>query len=129
MWGELKDAAQVRRAGKRVHREVRQGRAGMPGYRQAKIALVIGEGDILRGDPGDNGAGEAALTSYGFNKLLNSVESDASISGVIVRIDSPGGEVTASDDIVAADEPAEQEEADGDFDVRRWRRRAGITWR
>src|SRR5205807_2464777 len=42
---------------------------------------------------------ESSLTSYGFNKLLAQVEKDSSIKGVIVRIDSPGGEVTASDDI------------------------------
>ena len=38
-------------------------------------------------------------TSYGFNKLLRQVGNDSRVKGVIVRIDSPGGEVTASDDI------------------------------
>jgi protease-4 len=66
---------------------------------RTKVALVVGEGDIVRGDPNDTGAGEAALTSYGFNKLLKSVENDSTIKGVIVRINSPGGEVTASDDM------------------------------
>lgn len=66
---------------------------------KSTIALVIGDGDIVRGDPDDNGADERSLTSYGFNKLLRSVGNDGNIKGVIVRIDSPGGEVTASDDI------------------------------
>jgi protease-4 len=64
-----------------------------------KIALVIGQGDIVRGDASDNGSDETNLTAYGFNKLLKMVGNDSSIKGVIVRIDSPGGEVTASDDI------------------------------
>ena len=38
---------------------------------------------------------ETSLTSYGFNKLLKQVENDSMIKGVVVRIDSPGGEVTA----------------------------------
>jgi len=62
------------------------------------IALVIGEGDIVRGDPSDDGS-ESSLTSYGFVKVLKHLEGDSSIKGVIVRIDSPGGEVTASDEI------------------------------
>ena len=44
-------------------------------------------------------AGETSLTSYGFNKLLRRVENDSQVKGVVVRIDSPGGEVTASDEI------------------------------
>jgi protease-4 len=53
----------------------------------------------VRGDPGDDGAGENSLTSYGFNKLLRRVENDPLVKGVVVRIDSPGGEVTASDEL------------------------------
>jgi protease IV len=35
----------------------------------------------------------------GFNKLIHQVQDDSSIKGVIVRVNSPGGEVTASDEI------------------------------
>ena len=38
---------------------------------------------------------------------------------MIVRIDSPGGDAVASGDHLARDEPAQQEEADGDLDVGR----------
>jgi protease-4 len=94
MWGELKERlkSEPARVSYAKYAKV-EGAAA-----RNKIALVIGEGDILRGDPNDS-ASEAALTSYGFNKLLKSVESDNSVKGVIVRINSPGGEVTASDDI------------------------------
>jgi len=65
----------------------------------SRVALVLGEGDIVRGSSSDNGADETNLTSYGFDKLLKQVANDSTIKGVVVRIDSPGGEVTASDDI------------------------------
>jgi protease-4 len=66
---------------------------------KSRIAMVIGEGDIVRGGPDDNGGDENSLTSFGFDKLLTQVAGDSSIKGVVVRIDSPGGEVTASDEI------------------------------
>lgn len=97
MWGELQ-ARLKSGAPARVSIE-KYAKVEPPTVGRTKIALVIGEGDILRGNPGDTGAGEAALTSYGFNKLLKSVENDGSVRGVIVRINSPGGEVTASDDM------------------------------
>ena len=66
---------------------------------KSRIALVVAEGDIVRGDSGDSGSGESTLTSYGFDKVLRRVADDSGIKGAIVRIDSPGGEVTASDEI------------------------------
>ncbi|HUP05349.1 MAG TPA: signal peptide peptidase SppA [Bryobacteraceae bacterium] len=64
-----------------------------------RIALVAAEGDIVRGDASDDGSASQQLTSYGFDKVLSRVANDSGIKGVIVRIDSPGGEVTASDEI------------------------------
>ena len=64
-----------------------------------RIAIVAAEGDIVTGDPSDDGSEPSALTSYGFDKVLRQVGADSGIKGVIVRIDSPGGEVTASDEI------------------------------
>ena len=100
MWGELKDRL---KSGEPI-------KLSMDKYLKApmetvlpagksSVALVIGEGDILRGSPGDNGSDESSLTAYGFSKLLRQVANDSRIKGVVVRIDSPGGEVTASDDI------------------------------
>jgi len=62
-----------------------------------RIAFVVGEGTITRGDP-DATAG-TGLESEEFDKMVTRVANDSSIKGVIVRIDSPGGEVTASDDM------------------------------
>ena len=62
-----------------------------------KIAFVVAEGTISRGDPNSNGM--TGLESEAFDKMLARVANDSTIKGVIVRIDSPGGEVTASDDM------------------------------
>lgn len=64
-----------------------------------RIALVVGEGDITTGSANQS-ANDQGFTSTGFVKLLRQVENDSSIKGVILRVDSPGGESTASDDIL-----------------------------
>ncbi|HWE52689.1 MAG TPA: signal peptide peptidase SppA [Bryobacteraceae bacterium] len=62
-----------------------------------KIAWVVGDGSITRGSAvSTDGTG---IESEEFDKMLNRVANDSSVKGVIVRIDSPGGEVSASDDI------------------------------
>jgi protease-4 len=63
------------------------------------IALVTAQGDISRGDSGADISGDSGIQSEGFDKLLERVGNDSSVKGVIVRIDSPGGEVFASDAI------------------------------
>jgi protease-4 len=63
-----------------------------------KIAFVAAEGDITRGEPRGDSAGDG-IESASFVKLLKRVQDDSAIRGVIVRINSPGGEVTASDEI------------------------------
>jgi protease-4 len=62
-----------------------------------KIAFLVGEGTITRGDP-DSPTG-TGLESEAFDKLVNRIANDSTIKGVIARIDSPGGEVAASDDM------------------------------
>ncbi len=100
VWGELKDAlhsGEPIKVAAEKYMKVPPDSVGLKG--KSRVALVIGQGDIVRGGPGDNGADESALTSSGFDKLLNQVARDTTIKAVVVRIDSPGGEVTASDDI------------------------------
>jgi protease-4 len=63
-----------------------------------RIAFVVAEGTIVRGDPDSSNEGDG-LESEHFDKMLNRVANDSSIKAVIVRINSPGGEVTASDDM------------------------------
>jgi protease IV len=69
--------------------------AGVSG--KDRIAFVVGEGTIERGDP--DFESNTGLASEAFDKMLSRVANDSAIKGVIVRIDSPGGEVGASDDM------------------------------
>jgi protease-4 len=98
MWGDVKDRikAEPNKVSLDKYRKVTPESLGLGG--KTRIALLVGSGDIIRGSSGDDG-NEDALTSYGFTKLLRQVRNDSGIKGVIVRIDSPGGEVTASDEI------------------------------
>ncbi|HLN01541.1 MAG TPA: signal peptide peptidase SppA [Bryobacteraceae bacterium] len=64
-----------------------------------RIALITAQGDISRGDSGSDISGDSGIESEGFDKLLERVGNDSGVKGVIVRIDSPGGEVFASDAI------------------------------
>jgi protease IV len=99
-WGELRNrlklGAEPGKVSLGAYDRVSPEDAGLKG--KSRIGLVIGEGDIVQGDPDDTGD-ENNITAYGFNHLLREVEKDSTIKGVIVRIDSPGGEVSASDQI------------------------------
>jgi protease-4 len=64
-----------------------------------RIALIVGQGEITAGS-GNETADDESFTGTGFIKLLKQVENDPSIQGVILRIDSPGGDGVASDDIL-----------------------------
>jgi protease IV len=64
-----------------------------------RIALIVGQGEITAGS-GNETADEESFTGTGFIKLLKQVENDSSIQGVIMRIDSPGGDAVASDNIL-----------------------------
>lgn len=65
-----------------------------------RIALVIGEGDILRGGDADPFAEEAGIRSGAFTQMLRQVGEDTAIRAVILRINSPGGDAIASDEIL-----------------------------
>ncbi len=100
MYGELKTAlkssADLKKVSVESYIKVPPASVGLSG--SSRIAIVVGQGDIIRGSSDDDGT-EENLTSYGFDKMLRQVEADSGVKGVIVRIDSPGGEVTASDEM------------------------------
>jgi len=99
MWGEVRDkiGANPVKVNAAQYATVPQEAAGLPGH--SHVALVVASGDIVRGGPGDDGSEDGALTSFGFNKVLREVGGDSTIRGVVVRIDSPGGDAFASDEI------------------------------
>lgn len=72
--------------------------AGVEG--RSRIAFIAGEGPILRSVGGSGLEDDNVLASGSFTKLLREVENDPSIKGAILRINSPGGDGVASDDIL-----------------------------
>jgi protease-4 len=65
-----------------------------------RIAILAGEGEIQRGDP-DNAFGNSGVISSGaFAKAIRQVRDDRNIKGVILRVNSPGGDASASDEIL-----------------------------
>jgi protease IV len=66
-----------------------------------RIAFLAGEGDIVRGDLGESSfGGPTDISSGGFAKIIRRVRNDKSIKGVILRVNSPGGDSVASDEIL-----------------------------
>jgi protease-4 len=94
-FGELKTALHQSELKKVTEQEYVKSPA--PGGGKDKIAFVVAEGTITRGTPESNGL--TGLESEAFDKMLSRVANDSTVKGVIVRIDSPGGEVAASDDM------------------------------
>lgn len=81
------------------HREYLKA-AAAAGEAGRRIALIAGDGAITRGG-GESGFGtQDGIASTPFIRLLRQVGGDASIRGVILRVDSPGGDAIASDDIL-----------------------------
>jgi protease-4 len=73
--------------------------AGADPAGRTRIAYVTGDGEITRGNPNED-VSDSGITAFGMVKLLRQVADDSSIKGVIVRVDSPGGDGIASDDIL-----------------------------
>ena len=67
----------------------------------SKIALVVGEGAITRsGSDAEPFTNEEGIRSGPFMRMLRQVREDASIKAVILRVNSPGGDAIASDEIL-----------------------------
>ena len=90
--GELKKRLNQSELKKVSHRDYLK--AGGTGAAKKRIALLVGDGTIVRGD-GDDG-----IASNTFIKQLRRVAADANVAGVILRVDSPGGDGVASDEIL-----------------------------
>ena len=98
MYGQLKDATKLESIKKVGERDY--SRAELAGFEgKTKIAFLVGQGEITRGGSGDSISSDG-ITASGLVKLMRQVKDDASIKGVILRIDSPGGDGIASDDIL-----------------------------
>jgi protease-4 len=65
-----------------------------------RIALLSGEGDIIRGKIDQPFGQGQVIASETFSKTIEQVRNDSSVRGVILRVDSPGGDAVASDEIL-----------------------------
>lgn len=65
-----------------------------------RIALLVGEGDIVSGDPDNSLGSQGVIASGAFSKVIRQVRNDRTVKGVILRVDSPGGDSVASDEIL-----------------------------
>jgi protease IV len=64
-----------------------------------RIAFITGDGDITRGGTTED-LSDTGITATRMVKTMREVENDSSIQAAIVRINSPGGDGIASDDIL-----------------------------
>ena len=82
----------------REYRRVPASQAGLDGGE--RIAVVYAVGNIIAGEEDYDPLSSAkTLGARTMAKVLESVRDDDSIKGVVVRIDSPGGDALASDEI------------------------------
>lgn len=65
-----------------------------------RIAVVVGQGDIVRNAPENSFGSETPLSAGAMRKVIRQVRQDNSIKGAIIRVDSPGGDSVASDEIL-----------------------------
>ena len=65
-----------------------------------RIGLIIAEGNILRSAPTDMFGQQQAITPGGLTRWLRKAREDSNLRGVLLRIESPGGDAVASDEIL-----------------------------
>lgn len=100
VFGELKKKLgqnEIKKLAYRDYLKVPADSLGIEGKK--KIALLIAQGTITKGGEG-TGFGDEGITSTGLVREIRRIGSDSSIRGVILRVDSPGGDGIASDEIL-----------------------------
>ncbi|MBV8866755.1 MAG: signal peptide peptidase SppA [Acidobacteriaceae bacterium] len=65
-----------------------------------RIAMLVGDGDIVQGDPSNAFGGGTEIADRAFAKLIRQVRNDSAVKGVVLRVNSPGGDSLASDVIL-----------------------------
>lgn len=74
---------------------------GLPG--RSNVAIIYADGDIVEGN------GYEGISADRFVKIIDDVRKDTSIKAVVLRVNSPGGSVSASEKIRAALKLLQQE--------------------
>lgn len=70
------------------------------GKNARRIALLVAQGDILRLSPGGPFGEDQIITPAGIRREIRRISRDGGIRGVILRVDSGGGDAIASDEIL-----------------------------
>lgn len=96
----LKSSGEIKRIPHRDYARVSASSLGIEGGKS--IALVVGEGAITRGGSVQPFDEDEGIRSAPFIRLLRQVGEDKSVHAVILRINSPGGDAIASDEILEA---------------------------
>jgi protease IV len=99
VYGEMKDRLKSGELKRLTFRNYLRGLTPESGAGK-RVALIVGEGTIVRGAGSDAMGTDEGFSSGAFIRLLRQVREDKNISGVIVRVDSPGGDAFASDEIL-----------------------------
>lgn len=92
----LKDYARLVPSGGLVARRLDEGKLELGTGGKGKLAIVYAEGEIVDGNGHDEGLVYGDKTS----RLLRQIRLDDSIKAVVLRVNSPGGSVTASEAIL-----------------------------
>jgi protease IV len=75
--------------------------SGAGAARRAKrVAVLVAQGDILRFSSDGLLGDDQAITPAAMSRLIRRISETDSIAGVILRVDSPGGDALASDEIL-----------------------------
>jgi protease-4 len=98
--GDLEKQVKISKLNRLAHVDYRKTFEGDEMLGKNKVALVVGEGEIVRGGGAQQFGDDGLMASTRMVKMLKQVADDSSIKGVILRVDSPGGDGIASDDIL-----------------------------
>ena len=62
-----------------------------------RVAVLVGDGEITQGEDSNTLGNQSGIAARSFAKLIRQVRNDSGVKGVILRVNSPGGDSLASD--------------------------------
>ena len=65
-----------------------------------RIAVLVGDGEIVEGDTSNSFSNQTEIADQSFARVIRQVRNDSGVKGVILRVNSPGGDSLASDVIL-----------------------------
>ncbi len=75
---------------------------GPPGRAEGTVALVYATGTIIGGESGFDPLFGQTMGAWTMTRMLREVAADEDVDAVVLRVDSPGGDALASEEIWAA---------------------------